>query len=92
MGIGSLAVRKFHLLADVAALAERLPAAGVFCPYYFVYSPMHDNRKIIHIDMAACSYGARKFGIHSAIACATVYKRCPHAVFIRPRFDAFNPN
>ena len=39
--------------------------------------------------VAACSYEARKFGIHSAMACATAYKRCPHAVFIRPRFDAY---
>jgi DNA polymerase-4 len=39
--------------------------------------------------VAACSYEARKFGIHSAMACATAYKRCPHAVFIRPRFDVY---
>jgi DNA polymerase-4 len=82
---------------------------------------MHDNRKIIHIDMdafyalveqwdnpelkgkpvivggdpqrrgvvAACSYEARQFGIHSAMACATAYKHCPHAAFIRPRFDVY---
>jgi DNA polymerase IV len=39
--------------------------------------------------VAACSYEARRFGIHSAMACATAYKRCPHAVFIRPRFDVY---
>ncbi len=39
--------------------------------------------------VAACSYEARKFGIHSAMACATAYKRCSHAVFIRPRFDVY---
>ena len=39
--------------------------------------------------VAACSYEARKFGIHSAMACATAYKRCPHAVFTRPRFDVY---
>jgi len=39
--------------------------------------------------VAACSYEARTFGIHSAMACATAYKRCPHAVFIRPRFDVY---
>ena len=39
--------------------------------------------------VAACSYEARKFGIHSAMPCATAYKRCPHAVFIRPRFDVY---
>jgi len=39
--------------------------------------------------VAACSYEARKFGIHSAMPCATAYKLCPHAKFIRPRFDAY---
>jgi len=39
--------------------------------------------------VAACSYEARKFGIHSAMPCATAYKLCPHANFIRPRFDAY---
>jgi DNA polymerase-4 len=39
--------------------------------------------------VAACSYEARTFGIRSAMACATAYKRCPHAVFIRPRFDIY---
>ena len=39
--------------------------------------------------VAACSYEARKFGIHSAMACATAYRRCPQAIFIRPRFDVY---
>ena len=39
--------------------------------------------------VAACSYEARKFGIHSAMACATAYKLCPHAFFIKPRFDVY---
>jgi DNA polymerase-4 len=39
--------------------------------------------------VAACSYEAREFGIHSAMASATAYKLCPEAVFIRPRFDAY---
>ena len=39
--------------------------------------------------VAACSYEARAFGIHSAMACATAYRLCPAAVFIAPRFDAY---
>ena len=39
--------------------------------------------------VAACSYEARKFGVHSAMASSTAYKLCPHAIFIRPRFDVY---
>ena len=39
--------------------------------------------------VAACSYEARKFGIHSAMASVTAYRLCPGAVFIRPRFDMY---
>ena len=39
--------------------------------------------------VAACSYEARKFGVHSAMPSAQAYKLCPQAVFIRPRFDVY---
>ena len=39
--------------------------------------------------VAACSYEARKFGIHSAMPSVTAYRLCPDAVFIRPRFDMY---
>jgi DNA polymerase-4 len=39
--------------------------------------------------VAACSYEARKFGVHSAMASATAYRICPDAVFMRARFDVY---
>jgi DNA polymerase-4 len=39
--------------------------------------------------VAACSYEARRFGIHSAMATATAIKLCPQVVVLYPRFDAY---
>ena len=35
--------------------------------------------------VATANYPARQFGIHSAMSCAEASRRCPHAVFVRPR-------
>jgi len=32
--------------------------------------------------VSACSYEARKFGVHSALPISTAYRRCPHAVYL----------
>lgn len=44
-----------------------------------------DHRGVV----ATCSYEARKFGIHSAMPCATAKRKCPQAIFIQPRFPVY---
>jgi DNA polymerase-4 len=39
--------------------------------------------------VATANYRAREFGIHSAMSCAEALRRCPHAVFVRPRHGVY---
>ncbi len=39
--------------------------------------------------VAAASYEARKFGIHSAMPSVTAYKKCPRIIFVKPRFEVY---
>jgi DNA polymerase-4 len=39
--------------------------------------------------VCAASYEVRKYGVRSAMSCAEAKKRCPHAIFIYPRFEAY---
>jgi DNA polymerase-4 len=39
--------------------------------------------------VATANYVARSFGIHSAMSAAEALRRCPHAVFVRPRHAVY---
>ena len=39
--------------------------------------------------VATANYVARRFGIHSAMSCAEAARRCPEAVFVRPRHSVY---
>ena len=39
--------------------------------------------------VAAASYEARKFGIHSAMPSKSAISKCPNLIFVRPRFEVY---
>lgn len=44
-----------------------------------------DGRGVV----AAASYEIRKFGVHSAMPTARAVRLCPHAIFVKPRFEVY---
>lgn len=39
--------------------------------------------------VAAASYEARNFGVHSAMPSVTARRKCPDLIFVKPRFDVY---
>ncbi|GGG05786.1 DNA polymerase IV 2 [Rhizobium wenxiniae] len=39
--------------------------------------------------VAAASYEARKFGVHSAMPSVTAARKCPELIFVKPRFEVY---
>jgi DNA polymerase IV len=39
--------------------------------------------------VSTCSYEARRYGIRSAMPASHAYRLCPHAIFVRPRFEVY---
>ncbi len=39
--------------------------------------------------VAAASYEARNFGVHSAMPSVTAKRKCPELIFVKPRFDMY---
>jgi DNA polymerase-4 len=39
--------------------------------------------------VAAASYEARKYGVHSAMPSVTARRKCPELIFVAPRFDVY---
>ena len=39
--------------------------------------------------VAAASYEARRYGVRSAMASKTALRKCPHLIFVMPRFEIY---
>ncbi|WP_088893910.1 DNA polymerase IV [Leptolyngbya ohadii] len=39
--------------------------------------------------VAAASYEARRYGIYSAMPSRTAHQKCPHLIFVKPRFEVY---
>src|SRR5271156_4120631 len=56
---------------------------------FYASVEQRDNPELRGKPVAAASYEARQFGVHSAMASITAKRKCPDLIFVQPRFEAY---
>ncbi|MDR3188643.1 MAG: DNA polymerase IV [Prevotellaceae bacterium] len=51
--------------------------------------PLAVGRPELRGVVSAASYEARAYGVHSAMPSVTAMRKCPHLIFVTPRFDVY---
>ena len=81
-----------HVLACVDAILAHLDLDAFFAAVEELEDPdLREKPLVVGGDphgrgvVSTANYAARKFGIHSAMSAAEALRRCPNAVFLRPR-------
>jgi DNA polymerase IV len=59
------------------------------CPAYRGQPIVVGGRPDQRGAVAAASYEARKYGVHSAMPSRIAKQRCPHLIFVKPRFEVY---
>ena len=76
----------FHLDLDTFFVSvERILDPSLEGKPVIVGGDPHGGRGVV----AACSYEARKFGLHSAMPIRTAYKLCPQGVYLHGHFKEY---
>jgi DNA polymerase IV len=85
MGAGTLPTVIFHVDLDAfyASVEQRDNPSLKGRPVIVGAAP--GRRGVV----SACSYEARRFGVHSAMPISQAYRRCPHGVFLPVRMERY---
>ena len=76
----------FHLDLDTFFVSvERILNPSLENLPVIVGGDPHGGRGVV----AACSYEARKFGLHSAMPIKTAFKLCPHGIYLKGHFEEY---